>query len=947
MKIIFHPSYDCGYYKKLIGASKSIIGTNIVGTMGLLECLSLHNGLSGLFVSDGERASAYLSHVRTYAMGTMIENSFKNDALGVAKCLLRWRDLLIMAGWDSSLCGDGSTPKLQLLYQIEQSWKAQLKGNADRWHDLACLPKEQLLVEGVSIECRCPRENLPRLVLDVLERYGASFVDFQGAQLPETNNITVRHYNDLSDAYRQVAANMEEYKDMVIINRDNVSLNHILFSWGRSLLGASIPDSNPLTLQLFKLALSVFSRPLNVQNILSYLQLPDGPVPSKLRNDLANILIQEGGFGAIDWDGLKNDEKKAEAVKNAGLKTKWQLTIFDYINDESDIADKNESDRKSIKEQRKSKADPLRYITDNSICAGKNIPVDTIRKYTSVFTQWASAIAFNADNNDEMHKSQLATVVLYFKQLSDALNGVTDISYQNLEKLVRTIYQPTTIVQAYAQVGSLNVVNSYSQLLDSPEKLLWLDCCDSDECLDQYEFLSTAERNWLSKQTKVTIPNLKKILEANRKEMIMTLANISGEITLVTADYFHNKKMAEHPLIAELKMTMGTRLKIEEGPFSLPMTKNQNIKKLEPKLQYNLGKITYNGRSESNTSIDELINYPFDYVMHYLAKLKESSSNEMGSIQKVTGLVAHCFIEGLVTSAKDLPKNQRLDKMRYLLNNEYDKRFDESITITGLPLLLKENEVDYNNLKFQLKRSIEVLFEIMEQKNLTPVGCELKYDKELGKVINDFNARIDMVLEDSKDNTVIFDFKWSYAKYYGEKIKAGKAIQLELYRKELEAEGKKVSVVGYYLFPKCVLETPDYDTLKDKSNKVIIMHIDSPQNAGLFNQIENSIVQRRDELEKGNIEEGEGMDIKDLPYSTKLLSAGNMLTVGEIKMTGGPTKKEPNRPYNIESIKKESNKVFTNKPASRFSKAAQDFINENIPLNETPTTYQLMKGRLK
>ena len=315
----------------------------------------------------------------------------------------------------------------------------------------------------------------------------------------------------------------------------------------------------------------------------------------------------------------------------------------------------------------------------------------------------------------------------------------------------------------------------------------------------------------------------------------------------------------------------------------------------------------------------------------------EPSDKELASLQKIIGLVAHSFIENLVASAKS-----NLTIMKELLDSEYEPRFKEAVETKGLILLLKENQVDYNNLHFLLKRSMEVLIHIMKQKNLTPVGCELKHTKPLGE-IDDFNARIDMELKDENGNAVIFDFKWSYSKYYGDKIKDGKAIQLELYKKELEAEGKQVSAVGYYLMPKCVLETPDYDTLKDADGKIIISHIDAPADLNLFEQIENSVNQRREEIKAGTIEEGEGMDIIDLPYSKALLDGVNLMEVGTRKK---PRKTKDN-PDPKEKIIKESNKVFTNKPESRFKRSFKEFENKNAPLNEQTTTYPLLKGRLK
>lgn len=959
MKILFHPSFDNGYYIDLSKGGIKTLGTKIVGMAGLLEHLSLHNGLSGHYVSDGERAAAYLSHVSTCAKDTMIEDSFKNDALGVAKCLLRWRDLLIMAGWKPFQNGNDNTPKLSLLSQIETSWKAQVKGTADRWLELAELAQKITLVnESDVIECKCMKEALPRLVQDVLVSCKASFLkSVNDVYLPETANIKVKHYTDLSDAYRYVAAHMQDYEKAVIINRDNVSLNHILFSWGKPLTGATIQESNPLTLQLFKLAMAVFSRPLNIQNILSYLQLPVGPVPRKLRSALAKVLITDGGFGNIDWNDLTDD--KAQKIREAGITTKWDLAIYNYINEEEEKEEVEEEVEKEVEEEveeeeakgkhltkveRESKTTLLKYITDPSFVKNEPISTSILRDYIGSINKWASPIANNEEEKDEMLKSQLSTVVSYFKQLSDALDGITDISYQDLEKHVRTIYQPTTITQARAQVGSLRVISSCTQILDTPDNLVWLDCCGADEIIDQYEFLSSSERTWLNSQEGIDIPRLQDILAINRKEMIMSLSKITGNITLVTADYHHNQKMAEHPIVAELKMQRGNGLEIEEGSIDLPLSENMDIHKIEPKLQYILGEIKYTGRDESNTSIDTLINYPFDYTAHYVADLGETSKNELGSIQKITGLVAHNFIESLMNSVAELPKNSRVDSMSELLHNEFNSRLENAIMTTGLSLMLKENEVEYNNLRYQLKRSVEVLITIMKKMLLVPMGCEIKYTKSLGSPINKFNARIDMELEDAQGKAVIFDFKWTYSDYYGKKIKDGNAIQLELYRKELELQGKEVGAVGYYLLPKCLLETPNYPTLKDDNGKVIISHIEPPHDANLFTQIKNSVEQRLNEMHTGNIEEGEGMDIKGLSYSQKLLEGKEMLIVGTPKRER-KTKANPN-PL-VKEIWKESNKVFTNKPESRFFKKYTEFEDSNTPLNEKPTTYPLLKGRLK
>ena len=935
MKFFFHPSYDSGYFLKQ-QEGVGILGTKVVGLAGLLDHLSLHNGLNGRFASDGERAAAYLTDVGKCAKGSWIEDSFLNDGLGTAKCLLGWRDSLIMAGWTPGLCGTEQTPKLQLLSRIEESWKARVIGTADRWLEFASWPTEQpILGECDTVICTCAKEQLPILVQKVLEGCNASFTEYpEEVLIPDGLKINVLHYRNLLDVYHQVASRDRE--DRVIINRDNVSLNHILLSWGKPLSDAKIEDSNPLSLQLFKLALSVFSRPLNIQNLLSYFLLPVGPIPHRLRSALADVLVSNGGFGEIDWDDL--DGSKAKALKEAGISSKWEQAIWEYIEDECGHTNLS-------KEERRSRTALLRPITDSSYSPGKRIPVQTLKDHIGAINQWAASFAYAEYGDDGELQSQLGTVISFFKQLLETLEGRDSITYEDLEKSINTIYQPTSIVQARAQVGSLKVIENYQQLVDTPDSLLWLDCCGADVITDRYDFLSAQERTWLNKQDGILIPLLQDILELNRKEMITTLSKIPNGITLITADYHHNQKMAEHPFIAELKMQRGDKLEIREGGTDLPHTSSKPILKVLPKPEYNLGTVVYAGRSESNTSIETLINYPFDYAVHYVAKLGEPCKKELGTIERVTGLVAHLFIQNLVNDVKQTDGGNPLRAISDLVDKEFDRRLDKAVQSTGLALLLKENEVEYNNLKYLLRQSVKTLVAIMEQECLTPVGCEMKYEEPVFSDGSAFNARLDMELTDAGGDAVIFDFKWSYSAYYCEKIKNGTAVQLALYRKELEQKGKRVKAVGYYLLPKCILETSDFNTFVDtKTNKVIIHHIDPPANINLFERIQNSVFKRLEDIKAGVIEEGEEMDIKDLSYSQALLNGEDLIPVGVLKTKGRKSKTNPDPP--IEAIKKDSHKVFVNKPESRFQKTIIPFESSGSSY-EKATTYPLLKGRLK
>ena len=85
------------------------------------------------------------------------------------------------------------------------------------------------------------------------------------------------------------------------------------------------------------------------------------------------------------------------------------------------------------------------------------------------------------------------------------------------------------------------------------------------------------------------------------------------------------------------------------------------------------------------------------------------------------------------------------------------------------------------------------------------------------------------------------------------------------------------------------------------------------------------------------------MDILRLPYSQAYIEHGGMLLVGQAQKKRA-TKVNPTPA--IDAIIKDSPKVFTVKPEMLFTKTYEFSKNDTL-LNETETTYPLMKGRLK
>ena len=202
----------------------------------------------------------------------------------------------------------------------------------------------------------------------------------------------------------------------------------------------------------------------------------------------------------------------------------------------------------------------------------------------------------------------------------------------------------------------------------------------------------------------------------------------------------------------------------------------------------------------------------------------------------------------------------------------HNKTFNDSVNYLaethGAILLLEENDLEFKRFKSLLKKSVDVLIDIIEKNNLTIVGAEQHYEAEL-PVIGKMTAYIDYVLTDNKGDYVIIDFKWSESNTYQTKLEQNDALQLAVYRAVLEKylidthSDHKVSFMGYFVLPRHTLFTV-YDTLKPQKGSIEVVEAESGRD--LMQLAANSYTYRMNQLKTGLIEEGEGLEVADLQY---------------------------------------------------------------------------------
>jgi len=893
LKLIYSPYYDGNCYAGNPAKNACVIGEKYVGSLGLLDELELRAGMSRGDISPMQRAIAYCNAIHKFMANNptskpFYKESFDNDPLGVAQQLLRWRDALCMAGWNkdttlpNSLSADGKN-RLADLQKIEVHFN--IIGIGERWQILLAEAKDRnILPDDVSIEVNMKMEYLPpviRKVLDEIKNKGGKVTESKDVAEIEkkslgdfANKFTLYEFPDQVDAY-QWAALQSEYKADVLINEDNFTFNQVLKSVGKPLVSSSIEGGATDLLQLLKLGISLFRKPINYANLMSYLSIFRHPIDKDLRRKLREHLQSTGGFG-INNNGEKMPEVKGD---NAKFWRMWELSKEDNEEKESDIA---------------------------NFC--KNL-LEWVENYTPEAEKQISFFGMHIYSQLSVLKDKINSLLTYIK-------GKGTISNDELEKVIATICQGDTLATDIAKLGSYDMLDDLKGLAIKGQSILWLDCVRKPRPCYEYSFLNPSDIDNL----KLDIP--KPELEMHASDFAELLAvSHANEIVALIPKHKDGERTDENLLITELKtscpaipITMASlpetnteavevakvntqeiEYHLEEVIFkdikTLPKTEEDTTAGEEKRIEEDTTTGEEKGieedattceeapkivveckkREQSYSSLNELINYPFDYVFDYILEFKDKESDS--SLSTIEGNVAHRVIHQMVEECK---KDTKV--FIQMCNDETGlfEKLDKAIMDCGLELLLPENSLELHIFKRTLvHKSIPVLARIIDKYNLEIEDSEVDYGVVKDKKFN-YKGFIDFVLK-KKNNDInkyeyyIFDFKWTnHPDKRKEELEQRKELQLAFYERIMAKKGKKVVMRGYYLLKQGKLLTA-YKGFKEDDDITVVQ----PSTCNIFKQAVNSYKERIDDLYNGIIEEGDdnnGTDFGGTSFIEKYLS---------------------------------------------------------------------------
>ena len=343
------------------------------------------------------------------------------------------------------------------------------------------------------------------------------------------------------------------------------------------------------------------------------------------------------------------------------------------------------------------------------------------------------------------------------------------------------------------------------------------------------------------------------------------------DVTIVTCRRISGVETVQSALLAEISSCIPT----EQGkPVDKTLTDKVEIDhgkaavhRFDPKILEG-----FHRKAESYSSIDTLLMSPVDYLLDYVKSYRQYGTEEVADIATTEGTVAHAYIETLGQKCGFDPTT-----MMNLHNSSYDTLLNEVISENGLVLCLEENSLEEKSFRVGLRESVKTLLDIIIENGLVIEGFEYEITADIAN-IGPVYAKIDCLLKDPADGRfVIIDFKYNSGKTYFRKIEGNRELQLAVYRKVIETGGYRededgnrtvidageVKVIGYYAIPRKTLFTPE-NTLVDNP---AVEEVAQEDQKDIFEMAVKGYVFRWGQLEKGLLEESEGLPLADLDYA--------------------------------------------------------------------------------
>ncbi len=783
-------------------------GVQSFGPTRLLQFFEIHFGLTGHpsdtdYLRVEEYRQVLLHHLKDNPQA-FFAASFHADQFATAMTLLNRRDELWSAGWDFEL--NAETPqRLKTLATIEQYLKDNTpltQGFADRYR----MVLQKLETREIPIQkfvLNEPLEMLPALFRDLvaqLKNKGVQVSSRQTEASAGTGDLSVlknrlgktqkekvltqgdgslmilraKRESTLSTYLAKLFRLNPRFQPLCLIPGKSRALDNALIQEGLPSMGILSASLARPTLQVIKLVPVFLWDPIDPYKILEFVSLAVKPLQEELANRIAAHMAARPGLNSESWNFM----------------------IRRYFEELDEIAQKDTTIMTGkVRQEYQFWFERQRYHI-----AGK-APKGDIIEIFGYLADWA----FRAFEDGGSRNNSLLVLSEQAKRVRELLEALPEweLSHLELERIVRTIYEPAPVQFTEPEKGHLPYVHHPGSVAGPAEEVLWWNFTQNEPDHFFARWYQPEQRYLEQEGIHLQYPQQENALMLWQRKRPFQW--VQKRLILAIPETYEGSEVHPHPLLGDLEACFSDLnpltydLDSGEGKeyfgrfFKLPEEKqlvNKRLAKPKPFIHLGADRHLEAREDETISSLETLFYYPYQWVFRHKIKLKKSSILSVVKDNTLMGNLAHRLFERLFRE-EDIG-----DWDKYTVEQWIEKQSRSLLSREGAVLLMYGREPDRMDFINKVKYAAWCLVDLIQRNGWKVLATEKALDGNfLGLPIN---GRADLVLL-REDAYAVVDLKWRGSAWREQMIRNEEDLQLVLYAHLLNESDQPVHTAYFII----------------------------------------------------------------------------------------------------------------------------------------------------